>query len=139
MSKWSYQDMCRRDWILFWDEEYDECKYQLGGIRRFSDVCPSQIRTLLDEKLMDGKDRQNAAPCARKFLEFCEKHADKTTWYLHGYAVAWARDDCRVSIEGIGTRKPIYDEKLIKEFRKLNEMADECRATLGEPLYCWYD
>lgn len=139
MSKWSYQDMCRRDWILFWDEEYDESNYRLGGIRYVDNATSSQIKTLLNEKFIDGRDKQNLAPCAKKFLEFCEKNSDKATWYLHGYAVAWEREDCRVSIEGIGTKEPIYDEKLIREFRKLNEKADECRAILGEPLYCWYD
>ncbi len=139
MSKWSYQDMCKREWILFWNKEYDESNYNLGGIRYFDDASPSQIRHLLEAKLMNGNDKQNLAPCARAMLKFCEKHANEAEWYLHGYAVSWNREDCRVSIEGICTHKPVYDEKLIKEFRKFAKYADDCTAVLGEPLYCWYD
>jgi len=72
--------------------------FYVGGIQRFSGVTTEQLKALMDENFLDPKDAQNSSYTAKEFYDFMLEHPGVTA---HGYAVSEARQDYRVTIEGM--------------------------------------
>ena len=126
-----------REQMVF-GRDFDWKRYRYGGVSHFDNLPPIAARKLIQRGYLKREDCQNSSPSAEEIIDFCESFP-AADWYLHGYAVSPARDDCRITIEGCGTDGPVEDPSTIITFAKFFRYADELTAGLDSPLYCWYD
>ena len=140
----SEEDFNKRDSLIFGN---DKTEY-FGGIESFGyqdhkGISYTTAEELMELGFLDPNDRQNSAPTAEEFVNFCKKYSQYES-ELIGYAVAPRREDCRVSIEGfIVYGVPEEDTKFLRDFEELTYYADEKDMdpdTYGNYDYsCWYD
>lgn len=112
--------------------------YECGGIASFDGLKPEGMRILIQKGYARADETQNDSPSIEEFTAFCEKHPGFT---MHGYLVSEAREDCRVSVEGVIGAPDALDAEGVREFVRYFRFADE--FALGDnkdqPYYCWYD
>lgn len=124
-------DIKTRDEIIF--GEYDPSKYTFG-MRQFRDMTGETLRKLIDKKFANPEWRHNDSPEIKDMLDFITKHPDYT---VYGYAIIDTRDDYRISIEGMYKNEKETNIDTLREFVKMNRLADE--FDIDGPMYCWYD
>ena len=129
------EQLDKRDRLIF-GKPYDEARYSMGGICRF-EIPLTVVKELLIEGLADPDDCQNLAPSIVEIYNWCNEHTLED-WYAHGYAVSGKRGDCRVSVEGIGSYKPLK-RGVVGEYKKMFYAADDLMGNTKTPAYCWYD
>ena len=140
----------RRDDLIFGKDVSD--KYKIGGTASFgyrTSENPDGIDyhiadALVDYGFLDPDDKQNEAPTAGEFIEFCKNHPNIDCRLL-GYAVSPQRNDCRVSIEGLKCKTD--DSQFFDDFVRMFSDADEYEVDEYDPwdhpgeyyFRCWYD
>ena len=124
-------DIKSRDEIIFSDG-YVKDKYYPGGIRKYTGLNVDKLRMLIDQNFADEDERQNECPSIGEIYKFMQKHPSFTA---HGYTVDIARDDYRVSIEGVDKGGEMTVEEF-HDFVILFRCADEFDIERG---FCWYD
>lgn len=90
------------------------------GLSYFDGLSAEYLATLVEEGFADPTMTQNSSPSIGEFLEYMTAHPKVTA---HGYIVSKARDDARVSIEGLHSGTSDAEEQL--EFLEWNHSADE--------------
>jgi len=121
---------------LVFGQPYDPKSYEMGGCKRFDRLSLNSAKDLVNLGLLDLADRQNDSPEARDMLDFVEDHGDG--WYVHGYVISPTRDDCRVTLEGVGySGEPLSMDDLL-DFVDAFRFADEFEVG-KESAWCWYD
>ena len=121
---------------LIFGQPYDAQSYEFGDCKRFERLSLNRAKVLVSLGLLDLDGRQNDSPEVRDMLDFVENHGDG--WYLHGYVTSPTREDCRVTLEGVGySGGPLSIDDLF-DFLKAFSDADkfEVEKTLA---WCWYD
>ena len=106
----------------------------LGGCYSFDALTISQLETLLMENFIDPEECQNSSPNTMEFKAFIEAYPECT---LHGYIVSPARDDYRITIEGLEYHGDVSKEMLM-DFINTFRFADEFTCD-DDYLYCWFD
>ncbi len=116
-----------------------------GGALSFRDVPFDVMKKLFCFDFIDPRDTQNNSPTNREFIDFGKKFPFVK---YHGYVISAEREDYRLSIEGVNFVVSKKDHKgkktkLIKDFKKLNNGADELVVSEGEDgsveFYSWFD
>ncbi len=125
-----------REQMIF-NRQYSSDYYRYGGICHFEHLTYETARELLERGFISPEDRQNEAPRAEDFIRFMAEH-EPERWFLHGYAVSPAREDVRISIEGIGSIGSLSDHDMV-DFLRTFSSADSLFAEDGRPVFCWYD
>lgn len=129
-------DFEEREQIIF-HRHYDPANYEGGGICKFKKISYATVKKLLEKGYLLPDESCECSPEASEFVNFVEEH-DPDNWFFHGYVVSADRDDTRVTIEGIGSYKPLDPDSLI-DFLQFFRIADEIMDEKGKPVYCWYD
>lgn len=129
-------DFFERDKIIF--GEYEENKY-LGGIRRFE--CSLDVLKELVEKNYAAEDEcQNCSPYIKDFIELAEE--SDLDIEFECYAVSPARDDYRVTVEGMDVVIPDTDFDNITYYVESLHFADEFsfeHRGSNYYLHAWWD
>ena len=99
------------------------------GLAYFQGLSADSLATLVEEGFADPHMTQNSSPSIGVFLSYMKAHPKVTA---HGYVVSTARDDARVSIEGL--HSGTADEEEQNEFLAWNESADELNKNRS-----WWD
>ena len=102
---------------------------------RFEELPVDVLKELVKLKLADPEETQNESPTIAEFIEYMEKYSSAKA---HGYIISFARDDYRVSVEGITQQATRCDLETRKEFFKFFRYADELDP-FSEIMRCWYD
>ncbi len=112
----------------------------LGGTQQFRGLDAERLETLVREGLADVNDKHNDAPTLDEFLTLLKR---EPRLRAHGYSVSSARDDCRVSIEGIHVMAGnfgVRERARIREvFATFARSADELRLPECGNFYAWWD
>jgi hypothetical protein len=128
------RDFARRDALLGISGETDS-----GGIVQYEGLDVERLGTLIDECFADPEQAQNGSPTIGEFYAFLQAHPEARAY---GYAVDPARDDCRVSIEGLTADLtkviPSRREALRTAFAHLCESAEGLQIE-GDALHSWWD
>lgn len=110
--------------------KYDDCNKSFAS---FKNLNVRTLKILLDKNFANPSMRQQRAPSIRKFYEFMLVHPE---YKAHGYMCGLARQDYRISIEGLkGRPKNLVSRfDFYNMFRKADEFSDN-----ADGLRCWYD
>jgi len=131
MSKFKYNmNEERRNELLKLNTGVD---YQRFDMERFEDLTVEDFGTLLAEKFIDPRDKQNKAPTAIEFYRFMQRYPQ---FKAHGYAVSKDRIDYRITIEGL--QGVTMSDEGVQMFANTFTNADDFRID-GGYCYCWYD
>lgn len=125
-------DEKRRDEIIF--GIYNPNAYRYGGTKHFSGLTYDKLEQLWKENFLNPDDCQNCAPSIAEIMTFMKTNEGFTA---HGYTVSKARNDYRISLEGIEKQGKIT-RKDYEAFYEMFGYADEVSASDGS-LYCWFD
>ena len=113
--------------------------YELGGTESFSGMTLDTLDRLIQEGFVDPEGSQNASPASLQFRDFMDSfRAEGVT--AHGYIVSPARDDYRLTIEGLEARSPNREFRaaFALAFADADELdCDMEHDTAGQR--CWYD
>jgi hypothetical protein len=109
-------------------------KDDLGGAMRVEGITVQTLSTLFDEHFICPSDRQNESPTAQAFLDFLKRHPAVTA---HGYLISPAREDYRISIEGLYVPAKDVTPELKRDFINLCRDADE--LDVDSDLFSWWD
>lgn len=106
-----------------------------GGVRSFTEMSLSVVEKLIRLKYLSKSERQNESPTAADFVRFMKKWKQYNI-KAHGYEVSKARDDVRISIEGLqhSCEEALEDHAFIADWYKFNRKADELSDTRS-----WWD
>lgn len=126
------KSMTECDCIMFWGD--DGRPHWFGGTDTFTGLSVGAMHTLVELGSLDLNGYTNNSPTAEAFLRFMEKYPMFTAI---GYAVHPARQDARITIEGIETTAPLNGAAL-KAFTDFAEEADEFDAHSSH-CRCWWD
>ena len=129
-------DVDLREQMIF-GRNYAPANYSAGGICQFDNMRFETAKELLNRGFLPPVDKQNDAPTAQEFIGFMEQH-DPGNWTLSGYSVSPARDDVRVSIDGIRSFGPLTDRDMV-DFLRTFRTANKLVAEDNQPVFCWYD
>ena len=125
-------DMKTRDKLIF--GKFEPRKY-CGGIRQFDGMSLETLDTLLANNFADKEERQNESPTIAEFRNFMQKHHG---YMAHGYTVELAREDYRVTIEGLEKPEGYESAQELEDFVESFRFADDFAAS-NEHMFCWYD
>jgi len=125
-----------REQIVF-NRHYDPANYDDGGICKLEKISYTTVKKLLEKGYLFPDSSCDCGPEVSEFVSFVEEH-NPDNWYFHGYVVSANRRDTRVTIEGIGSFKPLDPDSLI-DFLQYFRIADEIMDEKDQPVYCWYD
>lgn len=105
-----------------------------GGCTRMDTLTVKQVGHCLDKGWMDPEDTQNDSPTNMEMFEFCVANP---SFVMHGYVVSPARDDVRVSIEGVRSiKRPTAKQK--QAFVDMFRCADDFDMD-KDGCFAWYD
>lgn len=119
----------RRDEIIFGTSVR---QYQ-GSIERFDHLTLAQLELLVAENFIDLDEGQNWSPTAGEFLDYMREYP---AVMAHGYAVSIARDDYRVTLEGLQCPAEQVTPEMRDSFIDLCRDADD--FSHWNDLYAWW-
>ena len=125
-------DVAKRDKLIF--GKFEPRKY-CGGIRQFEGMSLETLDTLLANNFADKEERQNESPTIAEFRNFMQKHPGYTA---HGYTVELAREDYRVTVEGLEKSEGYESAQELEDFIEAFRYADDFTAS-KEHMFCWFD
>ena len=127
--EYNYDDKRRCEIIgLSYPPEY------LGGSQSFEHLTLDKLQLLLDERFIDPEEYQNCSPNTMDFKAFLEGYPEAT---VHGYIISPARNDYRVTIEGMEYHGEV-SKQMLSDFVEMFRYADDFKFS-DEYLYCWFD
>jgi hypothetical protein len=118
-----------RDKILFGTTDVN----YWGGSKQFTELSLEDLEKLVDLEFIDVEECTSYSPTVEEILEFMSEYPN---FKAHGYAIAYERDDYRVTLEGVSHYGTYLtrDEELA--FIYMFRTADDFELESG---YAWFD